>query len=102
MTTIIEIPVEQIPFYKTSIVLSGQVYEFTFRWTTRLPAWFMDVGTVLKGVKVVTGIDLLEPYHYIDDLPSGQLVAFRNSGTSSKPFFDDFGIGEAITLAYEV
>jgi hypothetical protein len=100
--TVIQIPTEQIVFYKTSIVLSGQVYELTFRWSTRsLPSWYMDIGTTLLGVKVVNGIDLLGPYHYKDDVPRGLLVAKRNSGTSSKPVYDNFGIGKEITLVYE-
>ena len=98
---VIEIPTEQIPFYKTSIVLSGQVYELTFRWTTRLLSWHMNIGTTLLGVKVVNGIDLLAPYHYKDDVPRGQLVAHRSTGRASKPFFDNFGIGKEITLVYE-
>ncbi len=103
MTTVIEVPFEKnLAFYETTIVLSGQVYELKFRWTTRLPSWYLDIGTILQGVKIVNGIDLLAPYHYIDELPSGQLVAFRQSGTSSKPFFDNIGIGKAITLVYEI
>ncbi len=98
---VIEIPTEQLPFYKVSIVLSGQVYELTFKWTTRLLSWYMDIGTELLGVKVVNGIDLLSPYHYKDNVPRGQLVANRNTGRTSKPFFNNFGIGKEITLVYE-
>ena len=100
----VEIPITLNPSYTDTPELSGQVYQFRKRWSTRSEAgagsWYLDVKGVIFGIKIVNGIDLFTPYKYIDELPTGQLFAFRSTGKTSKPGFDNFGIGKEITLAY--
>jgi|GEM_PF-2600364 len=89
-------------YFKVAPTLSGQVYELTFKWSVRSEAWYLDIGDAVKGIKVVTGIDLLGPYHYMEDkIPAGKLGARRNTGRASKPGFFNFGIGKEIALIYE-
>jgi len=86
--------------FKIASNLSGQVYDLRFDWSYRWAAWYLDVDETVQGIKIVNGIDLLGPYHYKNSVPPGKLGAVRNSGRTSKPFFDNFGIGKEITMAY--
>ncbi|MBU2645882.1 hypothetical protein KKI24_14330 [bacterium] len=88
-------------YFKVSALMSGQSYDLTFIWSTRSQCWYLNVDETVKGIKIVTGIDLLEPYHYMDTIPPGKLGAYRNSGRDSKPGFGNFGIDKEITLLYE-
>lgn len=85
--------------------LSGQVYQFRLKWTIRpgggTGAWILDIDETIFGIKLVSGIDVLDPYRYIDALPPGKLGVFRNSGRGSKPGYDNFGINKEYTLIYE-
>lgn len=87
--------------FTITTVLSGQSYQLTFTWSVRSLAWYMDIDETIQGVKVVNGIDLLAPYSYIDNLPTGKLGAYRNSGKTSKPDFFNFGVDKEVTLVYE-
>lgn len=92
---------QQSTYFNIQPRLSGQVYNFTLRWSQRTQSWYLKINETISGIKLVNGIDILEPYHYIDSLPPGKLGCVRNSGTSSKPGFDNFGIGEEVTFRYE-
>ncbi len=85
--------------------LSGQVYQLRLTWVVRpyrrTGAWFMDIDETIYRLKIVSGIDLLDPYHYNDALPAGKLGAYRNSGRGSKPAYENFGIDKEFTLLYE-
>ena len=91
----------QSPLFTVASNLSGRVYDLKLTWSYRWSAWYLDVDEIVQGIKVVNGTDLLEPYHYNDDLPPGKLGVVRNSGRESKPFFDNFGIEKEMTLVYE-
>jgi len=99
--SVVEIPITQFPYYKSSHVLDGQAYTFTFRWSVRNEAWYLDIDNTVIGIKIVNGINLLDQYSYNDDLPPGKLGAYRNSGRDSKPGFTNFGVQSEITLIYE-
>ena len=103
MTIEIELNIDQnrSPLFKIASSLSGQVYELKFKWSVRWLAWYMDIDESVQGIKVVNGIDLLGPYHYLDDIPPGKLGVVRNKGTASKPYFDNLGIEKEMTLVYE-
>jgi len=88
-------------YFTISPTLSGQVYRFTLSWSARALAWYLDIDDTIQGIKIVNGIDILDPYHYNNNLPPGKLGAFRNKGTKSKPSFFNFGIEKEITLLYE-
>ena len=93
------------PLFVINPTLSGQVYQFRLIWVirplNRTGAWYLDIDDTIFGVKLVSGIDLLDPYKYINALPPGKLGVFRNSGTGSKPSFNNFGINKEFTLLYE-
>ena len=103
----IELNIEEqgSPLFTVSPTLSGQVYELKLIWVIkpyrRTGAWYMDIDETIFGIKVVSGINLLDPYDHIDALPPGKLGAFRNSGRGSKPAFENFGINKEFTLLYE-
>ena len=61
----------------------------------------MDFDSKAQGIKVVNGVDLLAPFHYMDGVPSGKLGIIRNKGKSSKPYFNNLGIEKEMTLVYE-
>lgn len=86
-------------------ILSGQAYKLSFIWTYRSPdkagSWYMNLDDVLLGVKLVNGIDLLGPYHYLSTVPPGKLGIVRNKGTLSKPGFFSLGIEKEMTMRYE-
>lgn len=104
MATIeIELNIEQrgSGYFTINPTLSGKTYKMTFSWSHRSLSWSFDIDDTLKGVKIVNGINLLEPYQYNDSLPPGKLGAVRNKGTESKPSFLNFGIDKENTLVYE-
>jgi hypothetical protein len=103
MSQEIELRIEQnrSPLFKIASNLSGRVYDLKFSWSYRWAAWYLDIDETVKGIKVVNGIDLLESFHYNENIPPGKLGVVRNSGRDSKPFFDNFGIEKAMTLVYE-
>ncbi len=81
--------------------MSGQVYNLRLEWNYRTQSWYLKINETVSGPKLVNGIDIIGPYHYIDSLPPGKLGVHRNSGTDSKPGFFNFGIGKEMTLVYE-
>lgn len=103
MTQEIELRIDQnlSPLFTIAVNLSGRVYDLRFAWSYRWVAWYMDINDTVHGIKVVNGIDLLEPFHYNENIPPGKLGVVRNSGRDSKPFFNNFGIEKEMTLVYE-
>lgn len=101
----VEIPITLNPYFEDTPELDGQVYQFRKRYSVRgegsVGTWYLDIRGVIFGIKIVNGIDLFSAYKYIDELPPGKLGAVRNTGSSSKPVFNNFGIGREITLVYE-
>ncbi len=89
------------PYFMVNVLLSGQTYNLRFEWNYRTVAWYLRIDDTVTGIKIVNGIDLLGPYHYIDTLPAGSLGVVRNSGTESKPGFFNFGIDKEMTLIYD-
>lgn len=91
--------------FSVVVVLSGQAYKLSFLWTYRSPdklgAWYMNLDETLVGIKLVNGIDLLGPYHYLDTIPPGKLGIERRKGTLSKPGFFNLGIGKEMSMTYE-
>lgn len=103
----IELNIEQqgSPVFVSTPTLSGQTYRLNFQWVIkpyrRTGAWYLDIGSAIYGIKIVSGINLLDPYDHLDALPPGKLGVYRNSGRGSKPSFSNFGIDKEFTLIYE-
>ena len=88
-------------YFEITSRLSGQVYKLRLAWNYRTQSWYLNINDTADGIKLVNGIDIIGPYHYIDALPPGKLGVARNSGRESKPGFTNFGIGKEMTLVYE-
>lgn len=103
----IELNIEEqgSPDFTIVPTLSGQAYKFKLQWVIkpygRTGAWYLDIDDTVHGIKLVSGINILDPYDHLDDLPPGKLGVYRNSGTGSKPAFDNFGINKEFTFLYE-
>lgn len=60
------------PNYITTVTLDGNQYQFTIKWSYSELAWYLDIKgitdptAVLNGIKLVGGVDLLEPYGLLD------------------------------------
>ncbi|AUR89458.1 hypothetical protein NVP1123O_29 [Vibrio phage 1.123.O._10N.286.48.F3] len=104
------IPVEAYPEQPFSMNLDGNVYTIRVYWTAydeQIKAivddgndgkWFMDIagGAVnVKGIALVGGCDLLEPYAYSE---LGSLLVLDTSGNAEDPNFA--GMGARFELRY--
>ena len=64
-----EIPLTPVP-QTFNVSLVGVLYQFTLQW--RDPAgWFLDIAdsngnAIVSGIPLVTGVDLLAPYGYLN------------------------------------
>ena len=90
------------PNYSVQATLDGSVYRLSFRWISNESAWYFDLEgitdpeIVLYGVKLVCGLDLLEPYGLIG---LGELWLINMSGSTDDPGFED--IADDFVLYYE-
>lgn len=67
---IVEIPVRPID-QTFRISLSGKTYSFRLMWNASFNAWILDIAdsnsvSILSGIPLVTGLDLLSPYPYLE------------------------------------
>lgn len=58
------IPLSPYPAYKLTVTLEGRLFAIRVRWRERQAMWFVDVeceelGLAVKGLRLVTGFDLL-------------------------------------------
>lgn len=93
MTTAYEIPLTATP-QSFSITLGGTQYNVTLKWNVSAGVWVIDLADVdgnpvLCGVPLVTGVDLLEPYGYLNF--GGQLFALTDNAPDTPPSFTDLG-----------
>ena len=104
MTTI-QIPTNfDLPFFSEAIEFDGDVIDLTFFANRRDDAWRMDMvrqGVVLiRGVRLVTGFDLLERYRYIEGMPQGVLRLVDLDGADADATEDTFG--DRAVLIYDL
>lgn len=93
MATVYEIPTSPNP-QTFSITLSGTPYRFTLRWNAVAQLWSIDIADVngtpiLSGLLVVTGVDLLAPYEYLNF--GGSLFAMTDNNSDLPPAFATLG-----------
>lgn len=66
--------------------LEGVVYGFRMSWNSRGAFWTLDIfsasgSTILRGLRVTTGVDLLAPFT-TREFPPGQLYVVDSAGMS--------------------
>jgi len=90
-----------------SVPLGDRVYRVRLRWCTRTEAWYLDLEStagesLLAGVRVVPGLNLLAPYQADTSiLPDGKLIcgAYDGRGRGGEPPGRD-SLGSSHFLAY--
>ena len=88
-----EVPLDATP-QSFTVSLAGTEYRMTVKWNTAAECWVMDLSTtagvsVLGGVPLVTGADLLAQYEYLNF--GCQLVVQTDDDTDAVPTFDNLG-----------
>ncbi len=94
MTTAYEIPTSNIP-QVISISLAGVTYKLTNKWNVSGNCWVLDIADtnsnpILSGIPLVTGVDLLEQYGYLNF--GGQLFAQTDHDLTQVPTFTSLGV----------
>lgn len=100
MSTTVEIPLISAP-QTFSVVLAGVTYNMTVRWCAPGGFWGLDIAdasdnTLVGGIPLITGGDLLEPYEYlgisgaltvVTDYDAGAPPTSTNLGSQSHLYF---------------
>jgi len=93
MADVFEVPTTPTP-QTFSIALAGVLYRLTLKWNVTAQVWALDIDgvdgvPVLCGVPVVTGVDLLEPFAYLE--LGGKLFAMTDNDADLPPAFGNLG-----------
>ncbi len=93
MTDLLTIPVGNNPKEFFSVQLDGYLVLLKTRWNFTDESWYMsieipDTGTKVDGIKMVGGVELLEPYAIRE---IGLMFLVDNEDENSDPDFDNFG-----------
>lgn len=94
------IPLIPNPYYSLNISLDDNLYKLQLRWNYTDEAWIMNIESLtssfaVSGIKLVTGIDLLEPYAAYE---MGRMFMVDLEDENLDPTFDD--IGTRFVLVY--
>jgi hypothetical protein len=94
------IPLEPDYSYDFNVVLEGLNVQFSPRWNFTDNAWYTDINiidtdTVIRGLKLVGGKNLLEQYAVTE---LGKLFVVDTEGQFADPDFDN--IGDRFKLLY--
>jgi hypothetical protein len=79
--------------YSVQCTLDSAQYRLSFRWIENELAWYMDLDGLTDttiaahSIRLVGGIDLLEPYAFVD---LDELWLVDMSGANGDPTFDNF------------
>jgi hypothetical protein len=96
------IELDSDPYYERTVTLDNALYTFVFRYIELESAWYLDInGTtdttvVVHGIKLVPGVDLVEPYGL---LGFGELWLVDLGGQNREPGYDN--ISTEFVLYYE-
>lgn len=93
MTTVYEIPLDPEP-QQFQISLAQGLFTFVVRWNEPAACWILDVtnsngDSVLQGIPLVTGVDLLGQYQHLN--PGGKLVVQSDVDINRVPDFKSLG-----------
>ena len=78
-----------------NIDLGGVTYNLRIVWNAQMQTWLLDISDALgnaliKGIPMVTGIDLLKQYKYVGI--SGSLIVQTDHDAFSIPTFKNLGL----------
>lgn len=77
-----------------TVTLDDVEYEIRMLWNQAGGCWtFSIMDTVLQGIKVVCDYPLLNGYHYLDGVPSGNIVCVTTDSSLQVPSRDSFADG---------
>lgn len=93
MTTAFTIPTSSTP-QQLSISLGGVKYTLTTKWNVPANCWVLDIADVnnnpiVSGICLVTGVDLLEQYGYLNF--GGKLYVQTDHDINAVPTLSNFG-----------
>jgi hypothetical protein len=93
------------PFYTQIVAMDGTDYILDFRFNERESCWYFDIlqidGTeLLKGIKVVCEVPLLEDYKANPLMPQGEMLASASGADKSPPGLTELGEGKRVELVY--
>lgn len=93
MSTVFEIPLIAAP-QKLSITLIATVYNLTVSWNTFAQCWMLDIddasnNSIVTGIPLVTGADLLAQYEYLGI--GGPLFVQTDNAIDEIPTYDNLG-----------
>jgi len=86
------IKLQSEPYYDNTVTLGGDVYKFTYRYIDLELAWYLSIDGItnsafaLHGIKLVGGVDLVEPYGVLD---FGALWCVDMLGQNRDPGFEN-------------
>lgn len=88
-----EVPLTNTP-QKVVVDLAGVAYQLLVQWNGASACWILDInnqdGTpILQGVPLVTGVNLLDQFDYLDI--GGALYAQTDGDVNVVPTFDNLG-----------
>lgn len=78
------------------IQLANVTYKMSLKWNDVSVCWVFDLATadelpILQGVPIVTGVDLLAQYQYLEI--GGGLIALTDGNPDAVPTFQNLGSG---------
>lgn len=93
MTTAYEVPLSS-KAQDFAIALNGVTYKLAFSWNRALSNWVMDISNedgskLLTGVPLVTGINLLAQYQYMQF--GGALIVQTDYDPTATPTYANLG-----------
>lgn len=94
MATIYEVPLSPSP-QTFGITLGGVAYQLTLSWRdAAMSGWVLDIadqtgGSIISGIPLVTGCDLLGQYGYLGF--TGGLTVQTDHDPDAVPTFDNLG-----------
>lgn len=100
----VKITLQNMPYYKTSVVLDNVSYTLQFIWSTRSECWYVDFYSdsntlIVAGIKLCTMTEMIHRFGS-SFLPNGYLMPMftNNFNIDKKISFDD--IPDNVSLFY--
>jgi hypothetical protein len=91
-----KIPLTNIPMRMITVLAGGEyIFQTQYR-DTEEGGWILDIDAssneapIIHGIPLVTGVDLLEQYEYLNF--GGRLVLYADDRDDSSPGFYDLGV----------
>lgn len=88
--------------FTQQVELDGKVYDLLFKYNARESRWYMTIArndvTLLSGLKLVHGSDLLSQFKYVEDIPKGLLAIVDLNSLYADPDADT--LGQTVVMRY--